>query len=67
LLLFNLNCVYYLKDLQFKKIAWERMLRTRVEGSDLCGKGCSLYRTPGPEPIEVNVTSFLVGISNFVI
>jgi hypothetical protein len=31
------------------------------------GKGCSLYRTPGPEPIEIKVTSFLVGICNFVI
>jgi hypothetical protein len=33
----------------------------------LRGKGVVLYRTPGPDPIEINVASFLVGICNFVI
>jgi hypothetical protein len=43
------------------------MLRTCVEGSDLREKGVFIVRTPGPEPIQINVTSFLVGVCNFVI
>jgi hypothetical protein len=31
------------------------------------GKGSSFYRTPDPEPIEINVTSFLVRVCKFVI
>jgi hypothetical protein len=31
------------------------------------GKGWPLYRTPVPDPIEINVASFLVGICNLVI
>jgi hypothetical protein len=31
------------------------------------GKVWSIYRTPGPDPIEINVAFFLVEICDFVI
>jgi hypothetical protein len=43
------------------------MLQHVLKVQIFVGKGDSLYRTSGPEPIEINVTSFLVGVCKFVI